>query len=73
MSMYEKDHGKILIGGDSQLHHIEESRLSVKNSKTLVRSKCGLKVEQVTNRYEELLNEDFDEIIIHVVIINLEL
>ena len=31
----------------------------------LVRSKGGLKVEQVTNRYGELLNDDFDEIIIH--------
>ena len=29
-------------------------------------------VEQVTNRYEELLNEDFDEIIMHVVANNTE-
>ena len=48
------------------------SRLSGKNIKALVRSKGGLKVEQVTNRYEELLNEDFDEIIIHVRVNNTE-
>ena len=70
--MYEKDCGKILIIGDSQLHHIEESHLSGKNIKALVRSKGGLKVEQVTNRYEELLNEDFDEIIINVGVKNTE-
>ena len=71
-SMFEKDRSKILIIGDSQLHHIEESRLSGKNIKALVRSKGGLKVEQVTNRYGELLNEDFDEIIIHVGVNNTE-
>ena len=70
--MYEKDRSKILIIGNSQLHHTEESRLSGKNIKALVRSKGGLKVEQVTNRYEELLNEDFDEIIIHVDVNNTE-
>ena len=31
-----------------------------------MRSEGGLKVGQVTNRYEELLNENFDEIIVHV-------
>ena len=71
-SMYEKDCGKILIIGDSQLHHIEESRLCGKNIKALVRFKGGLKVEQVTNRYEELLNEDFNEIITHVDVNNTE-
>ena len=71
-STYEKDRGKILIIGDSQLHHIEESRLSGKNIKALVRSKGGLKVEQVTKRYEELLSEEFDEIILHVGVNNTE-
>ena len=61
-----------LLVNDSQLHHIEESRLSGKNIKALVKSKGGLKVEQVTNRYEQLLNEDFDEIIIHVGVNNTE-
>ena len=70
--MYEKDHSKILIIGDSQIHHIEESCLSGRNIKALVRSKGGLKVEQVTNRYGELLNEDFDAIIIHVGVNNTE-
>ena len=40
--------------------------MSGKKIKALVKSKGGLKVEQETNRYEELLNKDFDEIIIHV-------
>ena len=71
-SMYEKDCSKILIIGDSQLHHIEGSHLSGKNIEALVRSEGGLKVEQETNRYEELLNEDFDEIIIHVGVNNTE-
>ena len=70
--MYEKDRSKILIIGYSQLHHNEESCLSGKNIKALVRSDGGLKVEQVTNRYGELLNEDFNEIIIHVGVNNTE-
>ena len=70
--MYEKDRSKILIIGYSQLHHNEESHLSGENNKASVRSYGSLKVEQVTNRYEELLNEDFDEIIIHVGVNNTE-
>ena len=46
--------------------------MSGENNEALVRSYGSLKVEQVTNRYGELLNEDFDEIIIHVGVNNTE-
>ena len=38
-----KERGKTVVIGDSQLHHIEENRLSGKK-KTLVRSKGDLKI-----------------------------
>ena len=47
-SAHEKNHrnerDKIVILGDSQLHHIEEDKLSSKTNKIPVRNKGGLKV-----------------------------
>ena len=36
-----KERGKTIVIGDSQLHHIEENRLSGRKNKTLVRSRRG--------------------------------
>ena len=58
--------GKTVIIGDSQLHRIEETELSNRYVKTLVRSKGGLKIEDVDNKYQSILEEDVQEVIFHV-------
>ena len=55
-----------MILGDSQLHHIEENKLSSKTNKILVRSKGELKVNKVINTFGDILNEEADEFIFHV-------
>ena len=55
-----------MILGDSQLHYIEEHKLSSKTSKILVRSKGGLKVNKVIYTFGDILNEEADVFIFHV-------
>ena len=75
-SAYEKKprnkRGKTVILGDSQLHHIEENKLSSKTNKILVRSKGGLKVNEVIDTFGDILNEEADEFIIHVGVNSIE-
>ena len=63
---------KVIVVGDSQLHNIEEEKLSSKDVKVLVRSKGGLTVEEVTGKSKDLIKEDPNEVIIHVGINNCE-
>ena len=63
---------KVIILGDSQLHRIVEESLSSRNMKTLVRSKGGLKVENVCNNFQYILHKEPKEIILHVGINNIE-
>ena len=58
--------GKTVITGDLQLHRIEETELSNRYVKTLVRSKGGLEIEDVDNEYQSILKEDVQEVIFHV-------
>ena len=44
-----KERGKTFVIGDSQLHHIEENRLSGRKNKTLVRSNGDLKIHEVSS------------------------
>ena len=67
-----KDRGKTVIVGDSQLHHVDESRLSGKSNKTLVRSKGSLKIEEVSSVFRNILEEDADKIVFHVGVNNVE-
>ena len=57
-SAHEKKHrnerGKTVILGDSQLHHIEENKLSSETNKILVRSKGGLKVNEVIDPFGDI-------------------
>ena len=55
-----------MILGDSQLHYIEKNKLSSKTSKILVRSKGGLKVNEVIYTFGDILNEEADVFIFHV-------
>ena len=57
---------------DSQLHRIVEESLSSRNKKTLVRSKGGLKVENVCNNFQYMLHKEPKEIILHVGVNNTE-
>ena len=76
-SVYEKKHrnerGKTVILGDPQLHHIEENKLSSKTNKILVRSKGGLKVNEVIDTFGDILNEEADEFIFHVGVNSVEI
>ena len=63
---------KVFLLGDSQLHRIDEERLSSRNMKTLVRSKGGLKVENVCDNFQDILHEEPKEIILHVGVNNIE-
>ena len=68
-----KERGKTVIIGDSQLHHhIDESSLSGRNNKTLVRSKGGLKIQEVSSVFRNIPEEDADEIVIYVGVNNVE-
>ena len=64
--------GKTVIIGDSQLHRIEETELSNRYVKTLVRSKGGLKIKDVNNKYQSILEEDVQEVIFHVGVNNVQ-
>ena len=64
--------GKTVVIGDSQLHHIEENRLSGRKNKTLVRSKGGLKIHEVSFVFKSILEEDADEFVFHVGVNNAE-
>ena len=64
--------GKTVIIGDPQLHRIEEKELSNRYVKTLVRSKGGLKIEDVDNKYQSILEEDVQEVIFHVGVNNVQ-
>ena len=64
--------GKTVIIGDSQLHRIKETELSNRYVKTLVRSKGGLKIEDVDNKYQSILEEDVQEVIFHVGVTNVQ-
>ena len=55
-----------MILGDSQLYHIEENKPSSKTKKILVRSKEGLKINEVIDRFGDIFNEEADESIFHV-------
>ena len=55
-----------MILANSQLHHIEENKLSSKTNKILVRSKRGLKINEVIDTFGDILNEEADEFIFHV-------
>ena len=63
---------KVFLLGDSQLHRIDEERLSSRNMKTLVRSKGRLKVENVCDNFQDILHEELKEIILHVGVNNIE-
>ena len=63
---------KVIVVGDSQLHSIEDEKLSSTDVKVLVRSKGGLKVEKVTGKFRDLIKEDSNEVIIHVGVNNCE-
>ena len=63
---------KVFLLRDSQLHRIDKERLSSRNLKTLVRSKGGLKVENVCNNFQDILHEEPKEIILHVGVKNIE-
>ena len=63
--------GKTVMIGDSQLHRIEETELSDRYVKTLVRSKCGLKIKDVDNKYQSILEEDVQQVIFHVGVNNI--
>ena len=60
------ERSKTVILGDSQLHHTEENKLSSKTNEILVRSKGGLKVNEVIDMFGDILNEEADGFIIHV-------
>ena len=64
--------GKTVIIGDSQLHRTEETELSNRSVKTLVRSKGGLKIEDEDNKYQSILEEDVQEVIFHVGVNNVQ-
>ena len=63
---------KVIMLGDSQLHRICEERLSSKNIRTLVRSKGGLRVENVCENFQDILHKEPKEIILHVGANNIE-
>ena len=63
---------KVFLLGDSQLHGIDEERLSSRKMKTLVRSKGGLKVENVCDNFQDIFHEEHEEIILHVGVNNIE-
>ena len=67
-----KERGKTVVIGHSQLHHIEENRLSGRKNKTLVRSKGGLKIHEVSSVFKNILEEDADEFVFHVGVNNVE-
>ena len=67
-----EERGKTIVIGDSQLHHIEENRLSGRKNKTLVRSKGGLKIHEVSSVFKSILEEDADEFVFHVGVNNVE-
>ena len=48
------------------MHRIEETELSNRYVKTLVRDKGGLKIEDVANKCQSILEEDVQEVIFHV-------
>ena len=68
----QEGRNKVIVVGDSQLHNIEEEKLSSTVVKVLVRSKGGLKVEEVTGKFRDLIEEDPNEVIIHVGVNNCE-
>ena len=55
MRTQQEGRDKVIVVGDSQLHNIEEEKLSSKDVKVLVRSKGGLKVEEVTGKFRDLI------------------
>ena len=63
---------KVFLLGDSQLHRIDEEKLSSRNVKTLVRSKGGLKVENVCDNFKDILHKEPKEIILHVGVNNIK-
>ena len=67
-----KERGKTIVIGDSQLHHIEENRLSGRKNKTLVCSKGGLKIHEVSSVFKSILEEDADEFVFHIGVNNVE-
>ena len=63
---------KVFLLGDSQLHRIDQERLSSRNMKNLVGSKGGLKVENVCDNFQDIIHEEPKEIIPHVGVNNIE-
>ena len=59
----------VFLLGDSELHRIDEERLSSRNIKTLVRSKGGFKGENVCDNFKAIRHEEPKEIIILVLTI----
>ena len=54
------------------MHRIEETELSNRYVKTVVRSKDGLKIEDVDNKYQSILEEDVQEVIFRVGVNNVQ-
>ena len=61
----------ILIVGDSQLHGIDQTRMSSKND-IMVRSQEGLKVQRLFDILDEEMQHNPEEVIVHVGVNNIE-
>ena len=62
---------RILIVGDSQLHGIDQTRMSSKND-IKVRSQGGLKVQRLFDILDEEIQHNPEEVIVHVGVNNIE-